>query len=50
GGGSSAVKFRLEKIDGRIMFDLWQIKSRMCRCNQGYTRSAWRGGGNNTRH
>jgi hypothetical protein len=29
GGGSSAVKFRLEKIGGRIMFGLWKIKSRM---------------------
>ena len=27
GGGSSAVKFRLEKIGGRIMFGLWKIKS-----------------------
>jgi hypothetical protein len=25
GGGSSAVKFRLEKIGGRIMFGLWKL-------------------------
>ena len=50
GGGSSAVKFRLEKIGGRIMFGLWKIKSRMCLCNQGYTTSVWRGGGKNTQH
>ncbi|KAK2373292.1 hypothetical protein QL285_074333 [Trifolium repens] len=48
GGGSSAVKFRLEKIGGKIMFGFWKIKSRMCLCNQGYTRSVWRGGGKNT--
>jgi hypothetical protein len=29
GGWSSVVKFRLEKIGGRIMFGMWKIKSRM---------------------
>ncbi|KAK2384586.1 hypothetical protein QL285_071919 [Trifolium repens] len=32
------------------MFGLWKIKSKMCLCNQVYTRSSWRGGDKNTQH